>query len=171
MCVSSSPGQRGAGGAGGGVEPSLRSSPVVLFSLVYAVIRLVLQALIVRGRATGELRAQVLAFRHQLQVLERQAGRPGWQPYDRLLLVAISRILTRPAWRSLLCPAPETLVHWHRELVHHNGPPTGDDRAAIGQFQAASSTNSSSTWLARTQGEAIAAFRASSSSSATAAPT
>ena len=59
------------------------------------------------------LRAEVLALRHQLRVLERQSGRPRWQPCDRLLLAAISRILTRPAWRSLL-PGPETLLRWHR---------------------------------------------------------
>ncbi len=104
-------------GAAASVEPPLRSSPVVLFSLAYAVVRLVLEALIVHGRANAELRAEVLALRHQLRVLERQAGRPRWQPCDRLLLVAISRVLTRPAWRSLL-PSPETLLRWHRELVH-----------------------------------------------------
>jgi putative transposase len=105
-------------GATAGVEPPLRSSPVVLFSLAYAVVRLVLEALIVHGRANAELRAEVLALRHQLRVLERQAGRPRWQPCDRLLLAAISRVLNRPAWRSLL-PSPETLLRWHRELVHH----------------------------------------------------
>jgi hypothetical protein len=102
--------------AAAGVEPPLQSSPVVLFSLAYAVIRLVLEALIVHGRANAGLRAEVPALRHQLRVLERQAGRPRWQPCDRLLLAAISRILIRPAWRSLL-PSPETLLRWHRELV------------------------------------------------------
>jgi hypothetical protein len=104
--------------AGARVEPPLRYSPVVLFSLAYAVVRLVLEALIVQGRANAGLRAEVLALRHQLRVLKRQAGRPRWRPCDRLLLVAISRILIRPAWRSLL-PSPETLLRWHRELVHH----------------------------------------------------
>jgi hypothetical protein len=65
--------------AAAGVEPPLRSSPVVLFSLAYAVVRLVLEALIVHGRANAGLRAEVLALRHQLRVLERQAGRPRWQ--------------------------------------------------------------------------------------------
>jgi hypothetical protein len=111
MRVSSSPGQRRV------VETPLRSSPVVLLSLAYAVVCLVLEALIIQGRGNGQLRAEVLALRHQLRVLERRAGRPRWQPCDRLLLVAISRVLTRPAWRSLL-PSPETLLRWHRELVH-----------------------------------------------------
>ena len=40
----------------------------------------------------------------------------SWRPSDRILLAAVSRILPRPAWLSLL-PRPETLLRWHRELV------------------------------------------------------
>src|SRR5215472_9006444 len=64
----------------------------------------------------ARLRAEVLALRHQLRVLERQTHRPRWQPTDRLVLAAISRVLTRQLWRSLM-PSPETLLRWHRELV------------------------------------------------------
>jgi putative transposase len=71
--------------------------------------------MIVRSRGDAQLRAEVLALRHQLGVVERQVSRPRWQPSDRLLLTAISRALPRPAWRSLL-PSPETLLRWHREL-------------------------------------------------------
>jgi hypothetical protein len=52
----------------------------------------------------------------QLAMLERQVGRPRWQPTDRLVLAALSRVLPRTDWRSLL-PRPETLLRWHRELV------------------------------------------------------
>ena len=55
----------------------LRSSLVVLFSLAYAVVRLVLEVLIVHGRTNAGFRAEVLALRHQLRVLERH-----WQPRD-----------------------------------------------------------------------------------------
>ena len=88
----------------------------MLFSLFYDLLRLLIEILIVRGRGDAKLRTEVLALRHQLGVLERQVGRPRWQPADRLLLAAISRALPRPAWRSLL-PSPETLLRWHRELV------------------------------------------------------
>jgi putative transposase len=88
----------------------------VLYSLIYAVVRLLMEVLIVRGRSDARLRAEVLALRHQLRVLERQVGRPRWQPTDRLFLAALSHVLPRPAWRSLL-PSPETLLRWHRELV------------------------------------------------------
>ena len=50
----------------------------------------------------ARLRAEVLALRHQLRVLERQTHRPRWQPTDRLVLAAISRVLTRQLWRLLI---------------------------------------------------------------------
>ncbi len=88
----------------------------MLYSFLYVVVRFLLETLIVRSRSQARLRAEVLALRHQLAVLERRVGRPRWQPTDRLLLAALSRVLPRPDWRSLL-PRPETLLRWHRELV------------------------------------------------------
>ena len=88
----------------------------MLQSLAYAVARLLLEILIVRSRPKARLEAEVLALRHQLRILERQSGRPLRQPADRVVLSAISRVLPRPDWRSLL-PRPETLLRWHRELV------------------------------------------------------
>jgi hypothetical protein len=88
----------------------------VLCSLAYAVVRLLLEILIVRRHSNARFRAEVLALRHQLRVLERQLGRPRWRPSDRLLIAAASRIMPRPAWLSLL-PRPETLLRWHRDLV------------------------------------------------------
>jgi putative transposase len=88
----------------------------VLYSFAYAVVRLLLEILIVRGGSDARLRAEVLALRHQLGVLERQAGPARWQASDRLVPAAISRILPNTAGRSLL-PSPETLLRWHRELV------------------------------------------------------
>ncbi|HEY8855122.1 MAG TPA: integrase core domain-containing protein [Candidatus Dormibacteraeota bacterium] len=90
----------------------------MLYSLAYAVVRLLLEILIVRGGSAARLRIEVLALRHQLGVLERQVGRARWQASDRLVLAAISRILPKTAERSLL-PRPETLLRWHRELVRH----------------------------------------------------
>ena len=94
----------------------MRSSPVVLFALAYAIARFLLEVLIVRRQPDSKLQSEVLALRHQLRVLERQVSRARWQPSGRLLLAAISQPLPRPAWRSLL-PSPETLLRWHRELV------------------------------------------------------
>ena len=91
-------------------------SAIVLHCLLHALARLLLEIIIVRGRPKARLEAEVLALRHQLRVLERQVGRPRWQPADRLFLAAISRILPRPDWGSLL-PEPDTLLRWHRDLV------------------------------------------------------
>ena len=92
------------------------ASAIVLHSLLFAFARFMLEILIVRGRPRAKLEAEVLALRHQLRVLERQVGRPRWQPTDRVFLAAFSGILPRPDWRSLV-PSPQTLLRWHRELV------------------------------------------------------
>ena len=55
----------------------------MLYSLAYAVVRLLLEILIVRGGSAARLRIEVLALRHQLGVLERQVGRARWQASDR----------------------------------------------------------------------------------------
>lgn len=86
----------------------------MLLSIVYAVVRLLMQAL-VSGR-NRDRDIKILVLRHQLSVLQRTAGPPRWRPGDRLILAALSRQLPRPAWRSLLV-TPETVVRWHRQLV------------------------------------------------------
>ncbi len=86
------------------------------FALLYSLVRVLLDALLTGRQSELKLRAEVLALRHQLRVLERQVCRPRWQPADRLLLTALSRVLPRPAWSALLV-SPETLLRWHRELI------------------------------------------------------
>ncbi len=88
----------------------------MLASLLYALARLLIDILVIRSHSEAQLRAEILALRQQLRVLERQLGRPRWSQSDRLLLTALSRCLPRAAWRSFL-PRPETLLRWHRELV------------------------------------------------------
>jgi hypothetical protein len=106
------------------------TAPILLYSLLYNLVRVLIEILIVGGRGDGQLRAEVLALRHQLGVLERQVGRPRWQPTDRLLLAAVSRALTRRAWRSLL-PSPETLLRWHRGAAQEVAVPAGASPAGV----------------------------------------
>ena len=88
----------------------------MILGLFYSIVRSLLDLLVLCRKTEAALQIEVLALRHQLRVLERQVHRPRFQPSDRLLLSAFTRMLPRPAWRSLLV-SPETLLRWHRELV------------------------------------------------------
>src|SRR5439155_228485 len=46
----------------------------------------------------------------------RQVARPRLEPADRVLLTALSIVLSRSGWRSFLF-TPATLLRWHRELA------------------------------------------------------
>jgi hypothetical protein len=60
----------------------------MLLGLTYQLIRFIADIVLVRTRSDAQLRAEVLALRHQLRVLERRVDMPAWQPGDRLLLAA-----------------------------------------------------------------------------------
>jgi len=73
-----------------------------------------LVVLLARGQRTKEL--EILVLRHELSILRRQVSRPRFEPRDRLVLAALSRVLPRRSWRAFLV-RPETLLRWHRRLV------------------------------------------------------
>ncbi|HYY82581.1 MAG TPA: hypothetical protein VFD04_25850, partial [Actinomycetes bacterium] len=75
-----------------------------------------LLTLLVRGDTTKDL--EILVLRHQLAVLrrQRQVPRPRFEPADRALLAAVSRVLPRARWSCFLV-RPQTLLRWHRRLV------------------------------------------------------
>src|SRR5205085_10306532 len=52
----------------------------------------------------------------ELSILRRQVNRPRFQPHDRLLLAAFSRMLPRRLWNAFFV-RPETLLYWHRRLA------------------------------------------------------
>jgi hypothetical protein len=83
---------------------------------VYLVVRnlFALVPLLARSGRSKEL--EILVLRHELVILRRQTCRPRLAPADRALLAALSRALPRRAWVSLPVK-PETLLHWHRQLV------------------------------------------------------
>jgi putative transposase len=80
------------------------------------VLRRLLELLVLRLRSQPSKELEILVLRHQLQVVQRQVGRPRLRPCDRVLLAAFSRSLPRSAWPSLLF-SPATLLRWHRQLV------------------------------------------------------
>src|SRR5215470_8782184 len=88
----------------------------MLLALLYQLVCYLTDLTLVRTQSDPQLRAEVLALRHQLRVLERKVGKPAWQLGERLLLAAISQFLPRSGLSPLL-PRPQTLLHWHCDLV------------------------------------------------------
>jgi hypothetical protein len=65
-------------------------------------------------RARAALQIEVLALRHQLNVLQRSVKRPRLTAEDRFLWARLSRFWT--GWRSaLVIVKPETVIAWHRK--------------------------------------------------------
>jgi putative transposase len=86
----------------------------VLLSIVYAVFRLLLDVIVSRKHRDRDL--EILVLRHQLNVLQRTAGRPHLQAGDWFVLAALAQRLPRSAWRSFLV-SPDTVVRWHQSLI------------------------------------------------------
>jgi len=93
-------------------EGAIRS----LVSLVYWVLRRLLELVVLRQRSEHSKELEILVLRHQLHVLQRQVARPRLRTADRVLLAAFGRSLPRAAWSSFLV-SPATLLRWHRQLV------------------------------------------------------
>ena len=87
-----------------------------MFTFAYWTLRRLLELVVLRSRSEREKEIEILVLRHQLQLLERQIGRPQLRPADRALLAAFSRVLPRRVWPSFFV-TPATLLRWHRELV------------------------------------------------------
>jgi putative transposase len=85
-------------------------------SLVYLVLRQVLQMLTQLARDGAAKDVELLVLRHQVVVLRRQVHRPALQPADRVVLAALSRLLPRHRWAAFFV-TPATLLRWHRQLI------------------------------------------------------
>jgi putative transposase len=66
------------------------------------------------ARSRAALHLEILAFRHQLQVLQRgRRRRLRLAKADRWLWIVLSRVWAE--WRaSLLIVKPDTVIAWHR---------------------------------------------------------
>jgi transposase len=60
---------------------------------------------------------ELLLDRHELSVLRRTVKKPRLNAADRMILAALAMKLPRRAWGGLLV-RPETVLGWHRALVH-----------------------------------------------------
>ncbi|HEX2681424.1 MAG TPA: integrase core domain-containing protein [Candidatus Dormibacteraeota bacterium] len=88
----------------------------MLASLIYSVLRVVIDLLATSRDDQASLQAEVLVLRRQVQVLERQVKRVNWKPGDRMLMAALRNRLPQSAWAGLLV-RPATVLGWHRALV------------------------------------------------------
>jgi len=65
-------------------------------------------------RTRSQLEIEILALRHQLNVLKRSVARPKLCSTDRWLWIVLARLWTN--WRSaLIIVKPETVLGWHRQ--------------------------------------------------------
>jgi transposase InsO family protein len=85
-------------------------------SLVYLLLRQILQMLTQLARDGGAKDVELLVLRHEVAVLRRQVHRPELQPADRVVLAALSRLLPRQRWSAFFV-TPATLLRWHRQLI------------------------------------------------------
>jgi putative transposase len=85
-------------------------------SLLYSLIRVLFDVCVTSQCDQDKLRAEVLALRRQVQVMERQIKRVHWMPGDRMVMAALRDHLPQSAWAGLLV-RPETVLGWHRALV------------------------------------------------------
>jgi len=83
---------------------------------LYVVVGRLLELFVLFARREGAKELEILVLRHELSILRRQVGRPRFEPHDRLLLAALSRVLPRHSWKAFSV-RPETLLRWHRRMV------------------------------------------------------
>ena len=85
-------------------------------SLLYSLVRVLLDVMATSRSDRAKLQAEVLVLRRQVQVLERQIKRVRWTPGDRMVLAALRERIPQSAWAGLLVK-PETVLGWHKQLV------------------------------------------------------
>ena len=85
-------------------------------SALYVVVCRLLELVVLLGRRERAKELEILVLRHELSILRPQARQPRFEPGDRMLLAALSRVLPRRSWSAFLVQ-PETLLRWHRRLI------------------------------------------------------
>jgi putative transposase len=101
----------------------------VLLSFVYRLVTCLFGLLAVLVRSGLSKDAELLALRHENQVLRRQLpGRLRWDHADRLWLTALSRLVGRRRRAEVFPVTPATILRWHRDLAARKWDYTGRRR-------------------------------------------
>jgi putative transposase len=87
-----------------------------LWAFVYLCVRRVLEFVVLLARSDDAKEIELLALRHEVAMLRRHVKRQSFEPADRALLAALSRLLPRGRW-GVFGVTPATLLSWHRRLV------------------------------------------------------
>ena len=66
-----------------------------LWAFVYLAVGHLLGVVVLSFRSEPSKEIELLALRHEVAILRRQVGRSDYQPADRALLAALSRLLPR----------------------------------------------------------------------------
>src|SRR5947208_16553911 len=94
--------------------PVLGGCPV-LVSFVYLVACRLFSLVLLLARGDRSKELELLVLRHELSILRRQARRPQLAASDRLVLAALSRVVSRRLWQAFFV-TPERLLRWHRRI-------------------------------------------------------
>jgi transposase len=90
---------------------------VLLLSILYQLVRCLLDLIAVLVRRDLGKDAELLVLRQENAVLRRQISRVRYTPADRVWLAALSRLLPRRRWAAVFPVTPATILAWHRRLV------------------------------------------------------
>lgn len=84
--------------------------------LIYQLIAKVFAWLALLTRDDTANHVEIVALRHEVEILRRQVGKPKPSWTDRAVLAALARLLPREL-RAHRIVTPATLLAWHRRLV------------------------------------------------------
>jgi transposase InsO family protein len=89
-----------------------------MLRLAYLTVTTTFSFLRLLPRSAHDKEIEILALRHQLEVLQRQVAKPAFTPDDRFLLAGLLHRLSLDKLRRLtLLVRPDTILRWHRDLL------------------------------------------------------
>ena len=112
--------------------------PNVSLRLFYLIFSHVLGLVLLMGRTSATKDVELLVLRHEVAILRRTNPRPRMNWADRAIFAALVQRLPRALRRHRLV-TPNTILRWHRRLVHRKWtnpnrpgrPPIDDELAAL----------------------------------------